>query len=290
MPEMLNAIERRNEIVLLTEQTGKVDVRVLSDQFNVSVVTIRGDLDKLDSEGLIIRSRGGAMASSRMIRGLSIRPNHHKKGPKNRKMNQLLAVKAAQLINSGDSVIINSGTITEEITCYLADKSDLFVMTNGLHIANELAMSPSCEVYLTGGKLEQESMSFCDPNIEKHFTHLNFNKIFLGADSLDLNIGLTSKSESDAKLNRIMCNNADQIIIVADSSKLAKRSLHSVIGFEKIDVLVTDNNIPQDFASPLIDMNIHLHIVGIDDIEEPEKTSIQDKPKQNSDIELMATA
>ena len=189
---MLNAIERRHRIVQLIEEVGKVNVSVLSDQFNVSTATIRGDLDKLDGESLIIRSHGGAIASYKMNKGLSIKlkprnneqyeksiQNNQEENHRQVSISQLLAAEAARLINDGDSIILNSGEITEQIPSLLTNKTDLFVLTNGLCVASELAKLPHCEVHLTGGRLRKKSMAFCAVNTEKELSQLNFNKIIL---------------------------------------------------------------------------------------------------------------
>jgi len=256
---MLNTIERRHEIVLLTEEHGKVSVKQLSEQFDVSTVTIRYDLNDLNKRGLIVRSRGGAVASSRLTKELSIK----EKQKDNYRIKKSLAIKVASLISDGDSLIIDSGTTTEEVAHCLSSKKDLVVMTNGLNIANELARLANCDVYMTGGKLRHKSMSFHEAHAEERIQNFNFNKVILGVDSIDINTGLSTHFEPEAKLNRVMCNNAEKIIVVTDSSKFGRSALHSILPLNSIDILVTDSGIPAEFVKLLTDLKIELHLVDI---------------------------
>ena len=257
---MLNTIERRREIVLQTEQHGKVSVKDLSEQFEVSTVTIRYDLNELNKRGLIVRSRGGAVTSNRLTKELSIR----EKQKDNYRVKQLLALKVASLINNGDSIIIDSGTTTEEVAHCLAAKEDLVVMTNGLNVANELARLDNCDVYMTGGKLRHKSMSFHDSHAEERIQSFNFNKVILGVDSIDIKTGISTYFEPEAKLNRVMCKSTQQIIVVTDSSKFGRSALHSILPLEDIDILVTDNKIPKDFIELFAKLNVELHLVETD--------------------------
>lgn len=256
---MLNTIERRHEIVMLTERNGKVSVTELSEQFAVSTVTIRYDLNELNKRGLIVRSRGGAIASNRLTQELSIK----EKQKDNYRSKKLLAIEVAGLIKNGESIIIDSGTTTEEVAHCLSTKEDLVVMTNGLNVANELARNSNCDVYMTGGKLRHKSMSFHDSHAEDRIDNFNFNKVILGVDSIDINTGLSTHFEPEAKLNRVMCNSAEKIIVVTDSSKFGRSALHSILPLHNIDVLITDNGIPEEFIKLLTEKNVELRLVDI---------------------------
>lgn len=256
---MLSTIERRQEIVLLTEKEGNVSVKQLADTFNISTVTIRNDLNELNRMGLIVRSRGGAVTSNRLTKELSIKEKH----TKNHKVKQKLGEAVAMLIEDGDAIILDSGSTTEEVAHCLIGKKELTVMTNGLNIANELAQAEGCDVFITGGRLRKKSMSFYGIHAEDRLKYYNFNKVILGVDGIDIDRGISTHYEPEANFNRAMCHNAEQIIVVTDSSKFGKRSLHSIIKLEAIDVLVTDTNIPPEFIDVLKSLNIELHLVDV---------------------------
>ena len=254
---MLSTIERRHEIVLSTEKHGKVSVKELSKDFNISSVTIRNDLNELHKLGLLVRSRGGAVASSRLIKELS--PKDKQKIT--HKSKHHLSKRVAELIKDYDSLVLDASNITAEIAKYIARKNGLTVVTNGLNIASELAVSENCDLILTGGKLHKNSMAFYDIGTEKKLAGYNFNKVVIEADGIDINRGISSQIEPKAIFNKAMCANAESVIVVVDSSKFNKNSLHAILPFEQVDVLVTDSGIPDEYISACEKLNIELHIV-----------------------------
>lgn len=256
---MLSTIERRQEIVLLTEQTGTVSVKQLAQTFDTSTVTIRNDLNELNRLGLLVRSRGGAVSSNRLTQELSIKEKH----TKNHAIKQKLGLAVAALIQDGDAIILDSGSTTEAVAQGLISKKQLTVMTNGLNIASKLAQSEHCELFITGGRLRKKSMSFYGPQAEEQLKYFNFDKVILGVDGIDINRGVSTHYEPEAQFNRAMCEHAGKIIVVTDSSKFGKCSLHSIVTLEQIDILVTDSNIPQEFYNALTQLNIAVHIVDV---------------------------
>lgn len=254
---MLSTIERRQKIVLLTEEQGNVSVKQLADVFDISTVTIRNDLNELNKLGLIVRSRGGAVPSNRLTKELSIKEKHKE----NHQVKQLLGKVVAKLINDGDAILLDSGTTTEEVAHCLANKKNLTVMTNGLNIANELSRSDNCDVFITGGRLRKKSMSFYGAHAEEKLKYYNFNKVILGVDGIDIDRGISTHYEPEANFNRAMCESAEIVIVVTDSTKFGKRSLHSILKLESIDILVTDSGIPKVFIDELKRLNIDVHIV-----------------------------
>lgn len=253
----LNTIERQQEIVRLTQQLGKVAVRELADRFAVSEVTIRSDLAVLDQKKLLVRSRGGALINSELSRELSLKEKRHCYSA----LKQQLGAAAAALVRDGDRVILDSGTTTQQVAANLAGHKDLIVMTNGLNIAMELAQSEEVEVMLTGGLLRKKSMSFYGNVAEKSLRDYNFNKLILGVDGFDLKAGLTTHFEKEASLNRLMCDIANDIIVVTDSSKFDQRAFHVICGSSQIHSLVTDSGIPQQYVDHLTKQGVQLHII-----------------------------
>lgn len=254
---MLSTIERRHEIVMMTEKLGSVSVKALAEQFEISTVTIRHDLNELNKLGLIVRSRGGAVASNRLTKELSIKEKHKK----NHKIKKLIGLAVAELIQDGDSIILDSGTTTEEVAQSLSNKKDITVLTNGLNIANELAGNEYCDVIISGGHLRRKSMSFYGAQAEEKLKYYNFNKVILGVDGIDIERGISTHYEPEANFNRAMCNAGEQVIVATDSTKFGRRSLHTILSLNDIDVLVTDKGIPQDVVSELEALNVMLIIV-----------------------------
>ena len=254
---MLSTIERRQEIVKMVEQKGSVAVNDLALHFDISAVSIRTDLNVLSKRGLVVRSRGGAVPVNRLSKELSL----HEKHKKNHRIKQKLGAAVAALIDDSDTIILDSGTTTEEVASCLLEKQNLTVMTNGLNIANELARTENCQVLITGGSLRRKSMSFYGAHAEDNLRKYNFNKVILGVDGIDVSKGISTHYEPEAQFNRAMCESAQQIIVVTDSSKFGKCSLHSIIDMDKIDILVTDDDMPDEYREKLEALNIEVVLV-----------------------------
>ncbi|MCD9462095.1 DeoR family transcriptional regulator [Photobacterium phosphoreum] len=254
---MKSAIERRMEIVNVVNLEGKARVEDLAEKFNVSSVTIRSDLSFLEKNGYVVRSHGAAIPNSGVIAELTI----HEKRRHNAGVKSLLGQAAAKLIHNGDTVILDSGTTTREIAASLKSMENVVVMTNGLDVAMELASAPGVEVLMSGGVLRKEALSFSGSQAETGLKNYRFDKVFLGVDGFDLRAGITTHSEQEASLNRLMCEISEQVIAVADSTKFGKRSCHMIREFGHIDILVTDADIPEDYLVGLREMKVEVIIV-----------------------------
>ncbi|EGR0771284.1 MULTISPECIES: transcriptional repressor AgaR [Vibrionaceae] len=254
---MKSAVERRMEIVNVVNRDGKARVEDLAAQFDVSSVTIRSDLSFLEKNGYVVRSHGAAIPNTGVIAELTV----HEKRRQNAGIKSLIGQAAAKLIESGDTVILDSGTTTREIATSLKSLEDVVVMTNGLDVAMELASAPGVEVLMSGGVLRKNALSFSGSQAEHSLKNYRFDKVFLGVDGFDLRAGITTHNEQEASLNRLMCEISEQVIAVADSSKFGKRSCHMIREFGNIDTLVTDSDIPEDYVQGLREMKVEVIIV-----------------------------
>lgn len=254
---MKSAVERRMEIVNVVNQNGKARVEDLAAQFDVSSVTIRSDLSFLEKSGYVVRSHGAAIPNTGVIAELTV----HEKRRQNSGVKSLIGTAAAALIVSGDTVILDSGTTTREIASSLKMLEDVVVMTNGLDVAMELATAPGIEVLMSGGVLRKNALSFSGSQAESSLKNFRFDKVFLGVDGFDLRAGITTHSEQEASLNRLMCEISEQVIAVVDSTKFGKRSCHMIREFGNIDILITDSGIPEDYLHGLREMKVEVIIV-----------------------------
>lgn len=254
---MKSAIERRMEILNIVNTDGKARVDELSHLFDVSSVTIRGDLTFLEGKGHIIRSHGSAISNVGMIAELSVQ----EKCRQNVKVKSKIGSAAVKFIANGDSIIIDSGSTSKEIAASLNGIDNVVVMTNGLDIAITLADVEGVEVLMTGGSLRKKALSFSGYQAEQGLNNYCFDKLFLGVDGFDLRAGITTHNAQEASINRLMCERSEQIIAVADSSKFGRRSCHMIRAFGDIDVLITDAGIPSEYVDKLRSMQVEVIIV-----------------------------
>ncbi|MBD1557479.1 DeoR/GlpR transcriptional regulator [Vibrio sp. S9_S30] len=254
---MSQTSKRRESILSRLNLNGSVSVNELSELHDVSLVTIRNDLDYLDEKGLLIRSHGGAIRNQSSLAESSnkIKLTHHT--PEK----LAIAKEAVKHIHPKDAIILGAGTTTEYIAKLIADKSDLVVMTNGLNIVSTLANSSGLDVMITGGTLRCDSQSFYGPQAESSLKDYHFDKIFVGVDGIHLDYGITTHSEHEARLYRVMCESIKTTIVVTDSSKFGKVSVYKVIPCNAVDILITDSGISEEHKQALTEQNITVIIV-----------------------------
>ncbi len=229
----------------------------LAKTYGVSTVTIRGDLNYLHQKGLLVRTRGGAVASNRVSPELSVR----EKVTEHLDIKRHLAATAAKEIQEQDTIILDSGTTTAEIASQLHDFRRLVVMTNGLNVAQQLVDADGVEVLMTGGTLRKKSLSFYGRAAEDTLQCYHFDKVFLGVDGIDFQGGITTHFEHEANLNRLMCKVARRVIAVTDSSKFKRSGVHKICEFSDIDTLITDSGIPEAFHEVLSEAGVRVIIV-----------------------------
>lgn len=251
---MRSTVERRDSIIKLVQKNGKVRVDTLSEEFDVSSVTIRNDLDFLEMKGILHRTHGGALLRKNVYED----PTLEEKQKLHSEEKRLIGEKAAQMIEDGDSILLDSGTTTLEIARRLNDKKNLTIMTNAIQIAMDLMSKNDITVMLTGGTIRSESYSLVGPDAESVISNYFFDKLFLGVDGLDMDHGLTTPNPMEAQLNRIMVERSREVIAVTDSSKLGRHSFSFICDLDVISTIITDSNITSEFEKRLKKKDINI--------------------------------
>ncbi|CAG22908.1 transcriptional repressor AgaR [Photobacterium profundum] len=252
----MTSVERRQKIMIHIRQHGSSKVDHFVDLFNVSAVTIRHDLNLLEKEGCVFRCYGGA----------SLNPNFafdqplYRKDQLNRSVKQSIAKAAADLINDGEAVILDSGSTIGLMPQYLTHKQQLVVMTNALNTAYQLSGVENIDLHVVGGSLRRASCSLVGSHGEQQIRSYLFDKLFLGVDGFDLSAGITTPDSNEAQINRAMCEVAHQVIAVTDSSKFGRKSFCMIRAASQIDVLVTDSQIPHATHQALLELGVDVII------------------------------
>jgi len=253
---MLN-LERRSKILELLEKQGQVSVVDLSRRFKTSEVTIRNDLKDLHQRGLVQRAHGGAVK----IAKVSVDPSLKIKAELHAEDKRRIGAAAAALVNDGESIILDSGTTTQQIARQIKDKKDLKVITNGLNIAMELFDAEDIQLILLGGVIRQNSLSAVGHFAEDILGQLSADKLFLAVDACDVEFGLSTPNVEESQVNQAMARIARETILVADSSKFGKRSLSRIVPLSAIDVIITDRGLPAETQAELRSRDIKLILV-----------------------------
>ena len=253
-----STVSRRIKIIEQLKANGKVDVKELSNALGVTGVTIRNDLEQLEKKNILIRARGGA---------IKIEQNNHNedyplsdKQKKNLSEKREIGRKASELIANGNTIILDSGSTIHELAKNLKNFDDLTVITNALNVATLLAEYKNVNVIVPGGSLKKNSLSLFGIIAEKGFKDFFCDKLFLGVDGFDLDFGISTPSPEEAHLNQIMIEISKEVIVLADSSKFARRGFAFIAPINKINTLITDKGILPEQKKKLENMGVRVLI------------------------------
>ena len=250
--------ERHQYILDKLKKEGKVNVPDLSNDLNVSSVTIRKDLKLLEDKNLLFRTHGGGTMTNPYTTDRHV--NEKEKIKSEEKMD--IGAAAAALIVPNDCIIIASGTTVLSLAKNIKPQGNLTVITAALNVATELNHHPEIEILVLGGILRKSSSSGTGNYAEKILEDFSCSKLFLGVDGIDIEFGLTTTHVMEAQLNRKMIQAAQKTIVLADSSKFGKRGFGRICGLEDVEQIITDSGISDHMVDTLKGMGIEVTIVG----------------------------
>jgi len=251
--------ERRRLIVELVERAGRATVEELAARFKISPVTIRADLEALARNAAIVRSHGGALPAPAhaVDTPLSIKETRH------HAQKRLIGQAAARLVEDGQTIILDSGSTTIEIARALRQRkwSELTVITNGLHIALELGAIPAIRVMMLGGLLRASSQSLVGSGAEQMLAQLSADRLFLGVDGIDPEIGVTTPDPQEATLNALMIRVSREVVGVFDSSKFGQRSLSVIAPLSGLHKVISDTAAAPEYVEALESAGVGVTLV-----------------------------
>src|SRR5437868_11662027 len=241
--------QRRRNLLDLIDQDGQVTVAEMVKQFAISAVTARNDLDSLASIGAVVRSHGGAVRRLEATQDYPLRT----KETLHRDEKIRIGRAAAELVQAGQTIILDSATTTAELARHLKRMKiqSLTVITNALNIGIELADAPGISLIMIGGLLRPVACSFVGPQAETMMNEFHADRLFLAVDGFDLENGPSTPDVLEAQLNNVMIRSAKEVNVVTDFSKLGRRSVSRIGPFDRIRRLFTDNRAPQEFTEGL---------------------------------------
>lgn len=232
--------ERKLRILELVEQRRAIRVRDLSSRLRASVASIRRDLDDLERSGRLRRTHGGAVSNE----AAAFEPSLAEKADQRSSAKTAIATAAMRLIEANSTILLDAGTTTLQIARQLKKRLDVKVVTNAPNMAAELAEA-KVDVLVTGGSLRPRTMALVGPLAENALAGLHVDKLFLGANGVDLAKGVTTPNLVEAETKKAMLQCAKEVVLVADSSKLGEVTFAQVCSLERLHRFITD-----DGASP----------------------------------------
>ena len=253
----LSITERRQGILDRVVDSGRVSVSELSQDFGLSEVTIRTDLQALAESGLVLRTHGGAVAvnASRDYLSLNLRRQQQVQEKAH------IGSAAAELIRDGDAIFLDSSSTALAIAQCLKDRRYLTVATNGLAVAQELLDAAGVDVIVIGGRLRRDTASLVGTSGLDLLKYINLQKGFFGSHGITLEEGLTDVSADEAELKRPVVQVCREVIAVVDRTKWGRAGVASFATAEQISKVITDQDAPRDQVAQIRSAGAHVILV-----------------------------
>ncbi len=240
--------ERQKRILdLLVEDPG-ISVVEISMRLKVTDATIRNDLNHLTSGGLVVRTRGKAV--------LALHPNMIARQGLNIREKVRIARKAAQMIQSGDTVFIDSSTTTSMIPRYLLGKRDIHIITNSLLPIPSIRLNPAVRFTMLGGDFRLLDECFVGPLALDAIKRFNARYAFIGTIGFSAASGVTASSLDIAEVIRQMAKCADTAVLCADTSKCDKKGNANTISISELDCLIIDEKVEKTFQEQIAEQGV----------------------------------
>ena len=241
------------------QEHGSVAVDDLSAQLGVSVVTVRRDLDLLEQQGLLRRTHGGAVSIEPLFyepfkKDRSFQAQVEKLANEKRRIGRA----AAALITPGETIAITPGTTTAEIIRGLPLDSKITVVTNTVNIAMELSKRKDINVFVTGGHLHGDWFSLVGPTASRSLENMLIHTMFIGADGVDAQWGLSCFNPDEAELNGTMVRHARRLVAVVDHTKFGVIANWRICETSVIQTLITDTGATDEMIAPFQKMGIEV--------------------------------
>ena len=220
----------------IIQKEKKITVSDLSSKCGVTEETIRKDLTRLETEGLVTRTHGGAiLRTEQTIEGI----HYFKRRSINSHEKQIIARNAAGLLDGKSTFIADSSTTVAEVLKILPNSKDITVVTNSTEAFREFAQS-EVNVISTGGEFNKKSMSLQGYLAKSNIQKYNVEIALISCKALDLERGVQDSNEGEAEIKKLMLEQAGEVALFVDHSKFDRTALVCLLSLDKVDYIVTD--------------------------------------------------
>ncbi len=253
-------VDRRAELILQKlEEKGRVKVTELSEEFGISEVTIRADIQKLEDRGLLKRTRGGAVPAAEQF-SVPMVPGNILQFPEQKKR---IAQKAYTYINDGDTIVIDDSSINYYLAKEIAAHSEkqVVVLTNSLISACVLSGAAHVMLFQIGGQIQGKLPAAMGELATSFVARFKASKAFVGAHAINFEAGVTSIGTPELQIKNAIMDVVDKVYLLANSSKFGGDYLMVVASFDRFEKIITDSGISQADAERAEKLGIDMDIV-----------------------------
>lgn len=250
-------LDRHKKIYAYLKENRKATVNELSELCEVATMTIRRDLDKMESEGLITRVFGGAVIDSNIV----TEDAYEDKEKNFMEEKASIAKVAAELVKDNSIVVLDSGTTCMKIAKELIHRTNLRVITTDVLIAAYLTRYKNIEVYCTGGRVQSTIGSCVDNHSLEFLKSINANICFLGASVINEEFSVSTFTMEKAKVKQAIMQSAHHKVLVTDHSKFNKRSFAKICNLKDFDLVIVNDKLEDNIKDELGKQGINLRLV-----------------------------
>ena len=240
--------DRQRQIAGLLEARGELAVTELVSVLSASEATVRRDLAALEKSGVLVRTFGGARLRDRLS---LVARTFAQKREAMRSEKERIAKRAAELVEPGMSVALDSGTTTWRVAAALRDKAPLDIVTNALPVVEELGAVDGIRIHCAGGRFNLSNLDFMGAETAKTLAKFHVNIAFLGIDCLIPGRGICTDTQEDADNLRAMRASCDTCVVLADHSKLNAAGLLVALQSDEIDCVIMDDGVTDQLRTQL---------------------------------------
>jgi len=249
--------DRRKRIISILQRDGVVKVANLMEIFQVSIETIRRDLEALEKLGVLTRVYGGAIA----VKKRGIEPHIELRKEEHYDEKRGIGERAVDFVEDGDVIVIDIGTTTMAFAhALVGKKKNLTVLTNSIPVAMALSEDDNIKTILLGGVIRKSEQSvngnICDQNLGLFHT----DKAFLGVGGLTKREGLTDFNMEEASFRRIAVQRTQKVIALADHSKYGVVGLNHICDMDEIDILITDRSMDKNAINEIQNVGVEVYL------------------------------
>jgi DeoR/GlpR family transcriptional regulator of sugar metabolism len=246
--------DRCIKILDILSSNGKIKINLLAEMLNISFVTLRKDLDGLEKRGIVVRTHGYACLDGSNYTGGRMAISYSIK--------KRIAKAAAQIVEEGETVMLESGSCCTLLAEELAlAKKNVTIITNSVFIANYICKLQDIKIILLGGYLQPESQVLVGPVTIQCGQTFFFEKFFMGANGFIPGYGFTGRDHLRVETAAELAKRAKKNFILTEAAKFHRHGTYSLIQLDKIAGVYTDDTIPKDAETALINNNVMLHKV-----------------------------
>ena len=256
---MSSIAERHKYILDKLNEYGFIRITDVAEELGVTKVTIRNDVKILESKGLLYKVHGSARLANPHIGDRDLTT----KSMLNKEAKQRIALRAAELINDGDSIMISAGSTTYALAEAIhSTKADITmnVVTPFLKVSELLSEIENIYVEQLGGRVRKKSCATLGENASSVLSNVVCSLFFVGVDGIDPDFGITTSTIGEAQLSQKMMAASSKTVVLADSSKFGQRGFGLIASLDEVDIIITDDGITKEMRDIVEQYGIELII------------------------------